>query len=204
MPRGLCLPLRMKKPMGELALIERIRSGWGGAAGDGRRTAGLALGIGDDCAILRPPGATRFWSPPTFRSKGATSAATGIRPSRSDTVFWRGVSATWRRWARVRWPRSSRSRCPARCSRPAQDGDGWSGSSPGWAIWRMQSSVPLAGGDTASRRAGWCWRISCWLGRRLRGAPAAQHRPRRGWAVCDWGTWGRGGGTCRAGRACGR
>lgn len=38
--------------MGELALIDRIRSS--SAAGPGR-TAGLALGIGDDCAILRPP-----------------------------------------------------------------------------------------------------------------------------------------------------
>jgi len=37
--------------MGELALIERIRSGWGGG-GAGR---GVRLGIGDDCAVLRPP-----------------------------------------------------------------------------------------------------------------------------------------------------
>ena len=34
--------------MGELALIEQIRSGSRG------RFPGLALGIGDDCAILRP------------------------------------------------------------------------------------------------------------------------------------------------------
>ena len=43
--------------MGELELIERIRSGWAagsGAAGRGR-SAKVALGIGDDCAILRPP-----------------------------------------------------------------------------------------------------------------------------------------------------
>jgi thiamine-monophosphate kinase len=38
--------------MGELELIERIRSGWGGSS---RRALGVALGIGDDCAILRPP-----------------------------------------------------------------------------------------------------------------------------------------------------
>lgn len=36
--------------MGELALIERIRSG-----SRGGRARALALGIGDDCAILRPP-----------------------------------------------------------------------------------------------------------------------------------------------------
>jgi thiamine-monophosphate kinase len=40
----------MKNAMGELAQIERIRSGWGGRGG-----RGLTLGIGDDCAILRPP-----------------------------------------------------------------------------------------------------------------------------------------------------
>jgi thiamine-monophosphate kinase len=38
--------------MGELGLIERVRSGWGGAAHAGR---GVVLGIGDDCAILRVP-----------------------------------------------------------------------------------------------------------------------------------------------------
>ena len=54
------LGLTMKKGMGELALIERIRSGWGAGAG-AARSAGrghardLMLGIGDDCAILRPP-----------------------------------------------------------------------------------------------------------------------------------------------------
>jgi thiamine-monophosphate kinase len=54
------LGLTMKKGMGELALIERIRSGWAAGAG-AARSAGhghardLMLGIGDDCAILRPP-----------------------------------------------------------------------------------------------------------------------------------------------------
>jgi thiamine-monophosphate kinase len=42
----------MKKAMGELELIERIRSGWG--AGAATRLGAVALGIGDDCAILRP------------------------------------------------------------------------------------------------------------------------------------------------------
>jgi thiamine-monophosphate kinase len=44
----------MKKGMGELELIERIRSGWAAGAGRGRAKT-VALGIGDDCAILRPP-----------------------------------------------------------------------------------------------------------------------------------------------------
>jgi thiamine-monophosphate kinase len=46
----------MQKKMGELELIERVRAGWGGAKlrrwPPGR---GVVLGIGDDCAILRPP-----------------------------------------------------------------------------------------------------------------------------------------------------
>jgi len=71
-PRLVYAWLTMKREMGELELIERIRSGWGaagrgaggavgrgagGAAGCGSRSLprNLALGIGDDCAILRPP-----------------------------------------------------------------------------------------------------------------------------------------------------
>ena len=51
------LGLTMKKGMGELALIEHIRSGWGAGAEaiQHGRARNLALGIGDDCAILRPP-----------------------------------------------------------------------------------------------------------------------------------------------------
>ena len=54
----------MNREMGELELIERIRSEWGAAGraaagATGRASHGLApsvaLGIGDDCAILRPP-----------------------------------------------------------------------------------------------------------------------------------------------------
>jgi thiamine-monophosphate kinase len=47
--------MKSAKAMGELALIERIRSGWGQTAGGGPSSDYLALGIGDDCAILRPP-----------------------------------------------------------------------------------------------------------------------------------------------------
>ncbi|MGD0798739.1 MAG: thiamine-phosphate kinase [Acidobacteriaceae bacterium] len=47
-----------KKELGELELIEQIRSGWGQSAG-GRPARkpprSLVLGMGDDCAILRPP-----------------------------------------------------------------------------------------------------------------------------------------------------
>jgi thiamine-monophosphate kinase len=42
----------MGKKMGELELIERIRQGGGPGRATGR---GVVLGIGDDCAILRPP-----------------------------------------------------------------------------------------------------------------------------------------------------
>src|SRR6266702_2326195 len=56
---GFILGLTMSKAMGELALIESIRSGWGnaGASRSGSRSfaRSVTLGIGDDCAILRPP-----------------------------------------------------------------------------------------------------------------------------------------------------
>jgi thiamine-monophosphate kinase len=45
--------LTMKRKLGELALIEHIRKGWGAATRGIDRH--VALGIGDDCAILRPP-----------------------------------------------------------------------------------------------------------------------------------------------------
>ena len=48
----------MTKAMGELALIERIRAGWGAPdqpASGRTATRAVPLGIGDDCAILRPP-----------------------------------------------------------------------------------------------------------------------------------------------------
>ena len=56
---GFMLGVKMKKAMGELALIERIRSESAAASspGRGRRGSpnpGVVLGIGDDCAILRP------------------------------------------------------------------------------------------------------------------------------------------------------
>jgi thiamine-monophosphate kinase len=53
---GFMLGLTMKKPMAELALIDSIRSQWGrGKSASAGRFRTLALGIGDDCAILRPP-----------------------------------------------------------------------------------------------------------------------------------------------------
>ena len=45
----------MARPFGELALIEQIRAAQPSARDRTRNTAGLVLGIGDDCAILRPP-----------------------------------------------------------------------------------------------------------------------------------------------------
>jgi thiamine-monophosphate kinase len=44
------LGVMKQRRLGELELIEKIRSGVGA-----RRAPGVALGIGDDCAILRPP-----------------------------------------------------------------------------------------------------------------------------------------------------
>ena len=52
-PRLVYAWLTMKNQFSELALIERIRSEWGTARHGIHRH--LVLGIGDDCAILRPP-----------------------------------------------------------------------------------------------------------------------------------------------------
>jgi thiamine-monophosphate kinase len=66
------LGLTMGNKIGELEIIERIRSGWGatqskgaaraepardkqGSHDRGAGSGGVVLGIGDDCAILRPP-----------------------------------------------------------------------------------------------------------------------------------------------------
>jgi thiamine-monophosphate kinase len=51
--RKFMLVTTMARELGELALIERIRMGWG--AGARKARSGLVLGMGDDCAILRPP-----------------------------------------------------------------------------------------------------------------------------------------------------
>ena len=75
--------------MGELALIESIRAGWGGRT---RPNSGVTLGIGDDCALLRPPAGhelalttdlllegrhfRRNWHPP--RSVGHRALARGL------------------------------------------------------------------------------------------------------------------------------
>jgi thiamine-monophosphate kinase len=51
--RKFMLVTAMAREIRELALIERIRTGWGSGARNAR--SGIALGIGDDCAILRSP-----------------------------------------------------------------------------------------------------------------------------------------------------
>ena len=57
MTAGFMLGFRMKKDMGELKLIESIRSGVAAerTSHSSRGGARVLLGIGDDCAILRPP-----------------------------------------------------------------------------------------------------------------------------------------------------
>jgi thiamine-monophosphate kinase len=46
---------KRQRAWGELALIEQIRTKWGPDAGASRSHSRVRLGIGDDCAILRPP-----------------------------------------------------------------------------------------------------------------------------------------------------
>lgn len=58
----------MKSPMGELALIEQIRRTF--ASPGRRRSPALLLGIGDDCAILRPPSGAEILVTTDFSLEG--------------------------------------------------------------------------------------------------------------------------------------
>lgn len=58
----------MKNPMGELALIEQIRRTF--ASPGRRRNPAITLGIGDDCAILRPPPDTEILVTTDFSLEG--------------------------------------------------------------------------------------------------------------------------------------
>lgn len=145
------LGLTMKKAIGELALIERIRSDW---AGDSRRAPNLPLGIGDDCAILRPPSGhevlvttdftlegrhfRRDWHPPESAGHRALArglsdlAAMGARPLAAFLSLalpgeMLGTS-TGRSWVRSFFA--------------------------GLHCLAEQYSVPLAGGDTSESPCG--------------------------------------------------
>ncbi len=146
------LGLTMKRAMGELELIERIRSGWGGSSPS--RPRHLALGIGDDCAILRPPRGheilvttdftlegrhfRRDWHPPesvghrTLARGLSDLAAMGARPLAAFlSLALPGkmlATAAGRRWLQRFFA--------------------------GMRNLALQGNVPLAGGDTAESPSG--------------------------------------------------
>ncbi len=130
-------------PAGELALIDRIRSR---VLASGSRTPELRLGIGDDCAILRPhPGEEivvttdlclegrhfrRDWHPPA--SIGHRTLARGL--SDLAAMGARPVAA----FLSLALPREV-----------AADGPFLDGFLDGLLALAAQARVPLAGGDTS-------------------------------------------------------
>ena len=72
----------------------------------GARAAGVALGIGDDCAILRRRQVMKSLSLQTFRSKRSIFAAIGtLQNLVGHRCLARGLSVSCRRRAPIRWPR---------------------------------------------------------------------------------------------------
>jgi len=145
----------MKKNLGELSLIERIRSEWGaaGRAGYGR-ARGVILGIGDDCAILHPPKGhellvttdftlegshfRRDWHPPesvghrTLARGLSDLAAMGARPLAAFLSLALPIEMLTTR-ARQAWLESFFA---------------------GLRTLAQQHQVPLAGGDTSESPCG--------------------------------------------------
>ena len=172
----------MKTSMGELALIERIRSGWGGGPSLGRRgrrgnPGNLILGIGDDCAILRAPKGHEILVTTDFTLEG--------RHFRRD---WHPARIGWAPSPRARTERSGRNGCASagrlsfagaagRDARNRKPGaGGWSGSSPGCAGWRKPTPCRWPAGTQPHRPRDWCLRTLCWSG----SAPAGRALRRSG------------------------
>ena len=139
---------------GERALITAIRAR---AAGSFRH---VPLGIGDDCAVLRPIPAWKLSSPPTFRSNRYISAATGTHLNPPAIAVLPAGQRSGRHGrtspGRISFPLDSRrihrARPPAR---PA--GRNKRTRSVSWTdrfldgllLLGAKYRVPLAGGDTA-------------------------------------------------------
>jgi hypothetical protein len=71
---------------GELGLLRTIRARAVEAAQSARRSAGtVRLGIGDDCALLRPGAGDELAVTTDLSIEDGTSGWTGIRQSLSDT-----------------------------------------------------------------------------------------------------------------------
>lgn len=139
----------MQKPWGELALIERIRSHWAGEP-----ASSIALGIGDDCAILRPPKGhevlvTTDFSLENRHFRRATHPAHSV----GHRVLARGLSDLAAMGAR---PLAAFLSLALPANMPATAaGRRWVEQFfAGLHALAQAHSVPLAGGDTAQSPSG--------------------------------------------------
>ena len=162
------LGLTMKKAMGELGLIEQIRMGVGTAGRGSGFTRNVVLGIGDDCAILRPPKGHELLVTTDFTLEGRHFRRDWHPPeSVGHRALARGLSDLAAMGARPLAAFLSLALPPEMLATPS--GRAWVerffkgmrglGKS---TAYRWQAAIPL------SRPVGWCWRTSCWWGRRQR------------------------------------
>jgi thiamine-monophosphate kinase len=144
-------------PLTELALIEQIRSGWGQSEASPRvpRTApNVVLGIGDDCAILRPPRGHEFLVTTDFTLEGSHFRR-DLHPPESvgHRALARGLSDLAAMGAR---PMAAFLSLALPCEMLAtRTGRIWVQQLfTGLRSLANRSRVPLAGGDTAESPCG--------------------------------------------------
>ncbi len=148
------LGLTMKKAMGELALIERIRSGWGAGSRVPGPVRGVTLGIGDDCAILRPPRGHEILVTTDFSLEGRHFRRDWHRPeSVGHRALARGLSDLAAMGARPLAAFLSLA-LPSEML-ASRAGRGWvQRFFTGLRGLAESSAVPLAGGDTSESPCG--------------------------------------------------
>jgi thiamine-monophosphate kinase len=140
--------------MGELALIERIRSASVGGRGGGSLTHGVALGIGDDCAILRPPRGHEILVTTDFTLEGRHFRRDWHPPeSVGHRVLARGLSDLAAMGARPLAAFLSLG-LPAEMLRTSAGRRWVERFFAGLRGLSDQSAVPLAGGDTSESPCG--------------------------------------------------
>lgn len=136
---------KLSRPAGELDLIENLRSTFS----KGSRRPGLTLGIGDDCAILRPPAGSEILVTTDFTLEGRhfrrdlhPASAVGHR------CLARGLSDLAAMGATPLAAFLSLA-LPSSLLRQASGRRWLQGFLAGMYALSAQAKVPLAGGDTA-------------------------------------------------------
>ena len=140
------------RKIGELELIDQIRSSAAGSVG--RRSPGVALGIGDDCAILRPPRGHEILVTTDFSLEGRHFRRDWHPPeSVGHRTLARGLSDLAAMGARPLAAFLSLA-LPAEML-TTRTGRGWVEQFfAGLQSLARKHSVPLAGGDTSESPCG--------------------------------------------------